>query len=559
MSFRKVCLLGIPLVLLAAAAFGFQRAGLFDLSDVLSFGGEGRLTLDPAEIDFGPVTLGTGSRVIQVLAINDGDELLSVESVSAEAPFLPEMDPFELEPGDARFFSVRVLPKQAGEINGTLTVETSEGGHKASLRALAQLPPRISIEPASLSFGAVQLLETATGVITISNHGQGDLEINATSPSVFKSHLADKRIPAGGKTTLTVVFSPAEATEYMMSFTVVANDPEHEKTVVGLSGSGVEDPLNPIASASPAQLDFGKVPVGSTETRWISVSNSGTDPLTINSTRIPAPYSTSIQGRIIAAGETLGFPISYAPTNDQTHSGTLSILSNDSVRGPLAVSLTGEGYPGTAEQLAATGYQAPTEGSTNPTKSILERLALYGGSSEDTLMTDESLGDADETVAAHRSILDGSQITYGAYYAKIDDFHIDNVRFGEATIEFEGVNFPIVSGAIGSYWEFDPTSAIGTVSDNGDIGNMTMSLTGVDRGNYPLAVNIEFTTGTTHYQIGDGQWKTMTGSAINERGIYTVVGSGMMTQGALKGEWVRVKINGNVNTGEIVVVSDGGE
>ena len=85
-------------------------------------------------------------------------------------------------------------------------------------------------------------------------------------------------------------------------------------------------------SISPANLDFGGVPVGSTKTDTVTLTNSGSAPVTLSQTSISnEEYSLSGLSlpATIEAGQQLAFTIRFAPAGAGPSSGTATIVGEE--------------------------------------------------------------------------------------------------------------------------------------------------------------------------------------------------------------------------------------
>ena len=85
-------------------------------------------------------------------------------------------------------------------------------------------------------------------------------------------------------------------------------------------------------SISPANLDFGGVPVGSTKTDTVTLTNSGSAPVTLSQTSISnEEYSLSGLSlpATLEAGQQLAFTIRFAPAGAGPSSGTATIVGEE--------------------------------------------------------------------------------------------------------------------------------------------------------------------------------------------------------------------------------------
>lgn len=151
-----------------------------------------------------------------------------------------------------------------------------------------ELVPKAQLDlPESLDFGKVAVGEiSAPQFIQVSNDGDLALEVTTLFSSP-QFHLADgavkTSVPPGGTVQLAVVFEPTFVDTHTAKIDVTTNDPSWtEPGVVQLIGS-----TGPHLTTAPTDplVDFGAVlvglPAGQTPVKSIFLSNTGADPLLI--------------------------------------------------------------------------------------------------------------------------------------------------------------------------------------------------------------------------------------------------------------------------------------
>ncbi len=145
---------------------------------------------------------------------------------------------------------------------------------------------------------------------------------------------------------MTVQFAPASAGAKSATLDIESNDADEPTVSVPLAGTGTEQ--QPNIDVSPTSLNFGKVPVGDSKTKNITVTNTGTGTLDVSATDIVgadastfsiadgnAPFS-------LAPGESQNVTVEFAPTSKSTKTATLQIESNDPDDPTTTVELCGK-------------------------------------------------------------------------------------------------------------------------------------------------------------------------------------------------------------------------
>jgi hypothetical protein len=157
-----------------------------------------------------------------------------------------------------------------------------------SLEPMPDIPPDaepdIEVYPGALEFGAALAGEQAIQQLWIRNLGQATLSVD---PLAFEGSGAFTLLEDPGAFTLqaseeralTVVFSPDEPSAIQASAWVMSNDPDSPRIEVPLSGEG----LVPWLEITPANHDFGELPIPCEDQLELTLQNTGNTTLEITS------------------------------------------------------------------------------------------------------------------------------------------------------------------------------------------------------------------------------------------------------------------------------------
>jgi len=162
--------------------------------------------------------------------------------------------------------------------NPTLTVTLSGTG----------IAPIAGVSPGTLAFSSPLNVTTAPKTVTLSNTGTAPLVINSiafggANPGVFARSITcpigGAGLAAGGSCTINVTFTPTFVGTGTMTATLNVNvaAPATSQTV-SLTGTV----LVPVATVSPGTLAFSSPLNVTTAAKVVTLSNTGTAPLTIN-------------------------------------------------------------------------------------------------------------------------------------------------------------------------------------------------------------------------------------------------------------------------------------
>jgi len=192
--------------------------------------------------------------------------------------------------------------------------------------------PEISVTPQNIDYGNVIIEEIVTEIITISNSGNANLQIDniISDQNVFIVGAYQDNIPVGGSISVGVSFRPREETGYSGTLTVYSSDGDHPSVEVDLLGNGILADV-PTIFVEPV-LDFGDVYVLEFLTKQMRIKNVGTGTLNIHSISDPGnPFTIEDSGSFdILSGEFEDVAVTFAPTEEDIFVNDLVIHSNSS-------------------------------------------------------------------------------------------------------------------------------------------------------------------------------------------------------------------------------------
>ena len=188
-------------------------------------------------------------------------------------------------------------------------------------------------QPATGAGAPLSPLATAkvTPTVTVGNAGVQVLFAGLTPGFVGLAQIniqLPAKLPAGTSLPLLLQFGNAPSQQVNLS-------------VAGAGAGG-----SPSISVTQASLDFGTVNVGQTKDVTLTIRNTGTAALTVNSVTSSNARFTTVALTTplsIAAGASQTATIRFSPTAAGAQTGVLSIASNDTAHPIIAVSLTGTG------------------------------------------------------------------------------------------------------------------------------------------------------------------------------------------------------------------------
>ncbi|XIE81135.1 choice-of-anchor D domain-containing protein [Streptomyces sp. SBR177] len=206
-------------------------------------------------------------------------------------------------------------------------------------------PANTALTSSPVDLGQVPVGSTGTATATVT--ATRDVTISAvTTPSGSAFTTRPTGLPrtlrTGDTYSVPVTFAPTApgADSSVLTFATDLGD-----SAVGLTGYGTRPGL----LASPAALDFGTVPTGTTKSLGVTFTNTGTESETVTATAPPgAPFTATglpAGGTVVPPQQSVSVQIGYAPTaaGDQTAS-----LSVTSTHGTATVTLKATAVTGRA-------------------------------------------------------------------------------------------------------------------------------------------------------------------------------------------------------------------
>ena len=322
----------------------------------------GALVVVSANLDFGTAVVGSSRQLTDTLT-NGTSAAVTISGANSSDPSFVvtgPATPFALAPGQSATITVTFTPRAAGKPAGGLSITSnaaSGGVLRVALSGTAVAAGTLAVNPSALSFGNVGVGQSAAKTATLTNPGASSVTVSQASVSNAAFSISGLTLPvtlgANQSTAFTVTFAPKSSGAVSGSITV---NGDASLTMGAVAGSAsASDPITaslPVAGAgttagqlgaAPAALAFGSVPVGSTQSQNVTLSNSGGSSTTI-SQAISTGAGVRISGLtlplILASGQSSTFQVTFAPTSAGSVTGSLAIVSSAS-NADLGLAITG--------------------------------------------------------------------------------------------------------------------------------------------------------------------------------------------------------------------------
>ncbi|MBI2870667.1 MAG: choice-of-anchor D domain-containing protein [Candidatus Omnitrophica bacterium] len=213
------------------------------------------------------------------------------------------------------------------------------------------LEPVLSFSPVDLQFGNLAIGGSKRLILTLSNKGGADLTVTNIQLAHTEFALANpenciKTLAPFESCSLSVDYLPFDSGSDTGVITFTSNDPTGPHGYY-LFGTGVA--AEPDIMLSATGISFGNVKAGSSQTRSLSISNTGSVDLLLNRLEIVNNATGAFQiasdgcsSRVIAPAGSCTVSIRFSPLASTSYSADLVIESNDPDESSLAVPLSGQ-------------------------------------------------------------------------------------------------------------------------------------------------------------------------------------------------------------------------
>jgi hypothetical protein len=242
-------------------------------------------------------------------------------------------------------------------------------------RGADQAPPEYTVSPTALSFGTQQVLVTsAAQTVTVTNTGTVAFAVGATlsgtNPGQFaQANSCGASLAPAASCQISVTFTPTS--QGAKSATLNVNVTGAASQSVALSGTGLLGTF----TVAPAPLAFGNQQTNTTGSQALTVTNTGTGPLTVSNTLTlgganPLQFGrTSACTSALPPGGTCQITVTFTPTSTGLKNATLTVPAAGAVS--QVVALSGTGVPPTFTVTPGShAFGSQTLGTTSAAQAI---------------------------------------------------------------------------------------------------------------------------------------------------------------------------------------------
>lgn len=312
------------------------------------------LAISSANVSFGSVAVGQ-TATNSVTLTSSGNAPLTISSISVAGSLFKATGvstPLTLNPGQRATLSLQFYSDHTSSYTGIVTITSNAAPGSATINMSADGVPSLS----GLTCNTASYSAAGTDSCLVSLYGAAPytgFSITLASNNSSVTVPASVTVPSGAMSASFSATVSAVSSSQTASLTATAS---------GITKSFAVQlaPASAVLTANATSVPFGSVLVNSPAEQTITLTSSGSSPVTISSLVVSgAGFTTSgmTAPLILNPGQSANLNVQFTPTSAGNFSGQLTIGSN-ATGGSISIPLSGTGY-GHKVQLS---WSAPVSG-----------------------------------------------------------------------------------------------------------------------------------------------------------------------------------------------------
>ncbi len=273
--------------------------------------------------------------------------------------------PVTLNPQQAMTLQAQFNPTTAGAATGQIVIGSNSTSGSTSTVALTgtgttvsspQTSPQLTVSSTSLNFGSVTVNMGSTQSLTLTSTGTAPVTVSSAAISGAGFTIVAQTFPMTlnptQSVTIQVQFNPATTGAASGQIAISSNSTSGSTSMVALAGTGsaASGPqTSPQLAVSATSLSFGSVTVNTGSTQSLTLTSTGTAPVTVSSAAISGAGFTIVAQTFpvtLNPTQSVTIQIQFKPTAAGAASGQITINSNSTTGGTALVALGGTGTTG---------------------------------------------------------------------------------------------------------------------------------------------------------------------------------------------------------------------
>ena len=239
----------------------------------------------------------------------------------------------------------------------------------------------VTVTPSALDFGTEVVNNNAAPLlVTLSNNGPQSVKIVSASSSLPEFVMTGPTMPivlSDGESVTFLVNCGPDAVQIfsgILTFSQASQDTKNDPIIVPLTGAGVSaslpQPNSGDLGVSTTNVAFGGVPVGSSSTQTVILTNLGNSSVTLSQVNVSG-VSFSASGittpLTLSAGQSTALTIVLAPVSAGSVTGSITVVS-DAMNSPATIALSGTSLQSASHPVALIW---------NPSSSVVVGYNVY--------------------------------------------------------------------------------------------------------------------------------------------------------------------------------------
>ncbi|HXP07830.1 MAG TPA: choice-of-anchor D domain-containing protein, partial [Acidobacteriaceae bacterium] len=313
--------------------------------------------------------------------------------------------PATLNPGQQVVLSIAFAPDSATSFTGDLAVASNASGGAVNVPLSgtgdAVPAPNLTLSATSIDFGQSAIGTKVSRTLTLTSTGNAPLNVNTITVSGAMFSVGTVSLPAtlqpGQQLSVTVTFDPTTAGTDAGTLTVTSDDPSGPATV-SLGGTGTTT-TTPQLTVSPTAVNFGNVPLNVPSTQPVTLTSTGSAPVTINAATVTGP-GFSVSGAnfplTLNPNQAVTLQVQFDPTTAGAAFGQMTVTSNSTTGATTQVTLSGTGAVAAVSQLTVSAGSL-SFGNVTVNSSATLPVTLTSSGTAPLTITAATVGGADFT------------------------------------------------------------------------------------------------------------------------------------------------------------------
>ncbi len=251
----------------------------------------------------------------------------------------------------------------------------------------------LTISHAAVDFGSVTVGDEATESLVLTSEGSTAARVEvALTGAGFAADKTEITVLKLGEEVVSLSFAPEEVAEYAGELTLSVAG---ESLVVPLSGSGTDEWTEDTGDDTDAEggelstdvpsLAFGSLDVDDSSMKSVTVSNTGTAALTVDSAT--SSDTAFVLGgnltppRTLDPGESRVIEVVFTPTTEKSYNAELTLVSDDPTSPRVKIAMSGTGI--NECDICGPLIEVDTGGSSD--YSLTDFLSFFGSTDSRTI------------------------------------------------------------------------------------------------------------------------------------------------------------------------------